>query len=212
MKETRHQLHANQAQNRPNCRLPPTSTNLKHTSISHNSHINTMEALWNLEDKWKLSTQEATIFFAGTAFLVVVVIGLCVATTYRKRYTKKVQDRGGVVEPKGSPGQWVRVKKGLVGSVQWSKGSKWDGNLSASRKEQPTPLLAKGGGEVGWPSHNAASPVWQRPILMGEKCEFPRFSGLILYDERGKPLDQGNATDVQEQVQPTVRATLRDLL
>ncbi|EFJ31457.1 hypothetical protein SELMODRAFT_408071 [Selaginella moellendorffii] len=27
--------------------------------------------------------------------------------------------------------------------------------------------------------------VWQRTILMGEKCEPPDFSGLILYDERG---------------------------
>lgn len=29
------------------------------------------------------------------------------------------------------------------------------------------------------------SPVWQRTILMGERCEPPAFSGLILYDERG---------------------------
>ncbi|KAI3675051.1 hypothetical protein L1987_84633 [Smallanthus sonchifolius] len=169
-----------------------------------------MEALWKLEDKCKLSTQEAIIFFAGTAFLVLAAVGLCVATTFRKRGAKNIQEGCGVVEPvaaKGSPG---RVKKGFTGSVQWSKASKWEGNLSASRKEQPTPLLARGGGEVGWPSHNAGSPVWQRPILMGEKCEFPRFSGLILYDERGKPLDQGNSADIQEQ--PTVRATLRDLL
>ncbi|KAI3809632.1 hypothetical protein L1987_19228 [Smallanthus sonchifolius] len=172
-----------------------------------------MEALWKLEDKCKLSTQEAVIFFAGTAFLVVAAVGLCAATTFRKRDAKNSQDGGGVVEPvaaKGSPGQWLRVKKGFTGSVQWSKASKWDGNLSASRKEQPTPLLARGDGEVEWPSHNAGSPVWHRPILMGEKCEFPRFSGLILYDERGKPLDQGNSADIQEQ--PTERATLRDLL
>ncbi|XP_076913509.1 uncharacterized protein LOC143572170 [Bidens hawaiensis] len=167
-----------------------------------------MEVLWNLEDKWNLSTQEAVIFCAATTTLVVVVIALCVTMTFRKRHAKNV-----VVEPvaaKGSQGQWLRVKKGLTGSVRWSKANKWDESLSASRKEQPTPLLARGGGEVRWPSHNAGSPVWQRPILMGEKCEFPRFSGLILYDERGKPLDQGNSADIQEQ--PNVRATLRDLL
>ncbi|XP_024966114.1 uncharacterized protein LOC112506338 [Cynara cardunculus var. scolymus] len=172
-----------------------------------------MEALWNLEDKWKLSTHKALIFFACIVFLVIVVLGLCAATALRKRATKTVQDRGGVVEPgvaKGSTGQWLRAKAALTGSVRWSKASKWDGSLSASRKEQPTPLLARGGGEVGWPSHNAVSPVWQRPILMGEKCELPRFSGLILYDERGKPLDQSHSADIQEQ--PTVRATLRDLL
>lgn len=29
------------------------------------------------------------------------------------------------------------------------------------------------------------SPMWQRSILMGERCEPPAFSGLILYDEHG---------------------------
>nr|XP_043622765.1 uncharacterized protein LOC122594364 [Erigeron canadensis] len=168
-----------------------------------------MEALWNLEDKWNFSTQKAVIFCACTAFLVVVIVGFCVTMALRKRARNDIEERGAVVEsgvPKG-----VRVKKGLTGSVRWSKASKWDGNLTASRKEQPTPLLARGGGEVGWPSHNALSPVWQRPILMGGKCEFPRFSGLILYDESGKPLDQGHSVvDIQEQ--STTGTTLRDLL
>lgn len=30
--------------------------------------------------------------------------------------------------------------------------------------------------------------VWQRRILMGMRCELPRFSGLILYDEQGRRL------------------------
>ncbi|KAI5062674.1 hypothetical protein GOP47_0023213 [Adiantum capillus-veneris] len=30
--------------------------------------------------------------------------------------------------------------------------------------------------------------VWQRAILMGERCKRPNFSGLILYDEKGNPL------------------------
>lgn len=29
------------------------------------------------------------------------------------------------------------------------------------------------------------SPVWQRTILMGERCEPPVFSGLVFYDECG---------------------------
>ncbi|KAI3509725.1 hypothetical protein L1887_25247 [Cichorium endivia] len=170
-----------------------------------------MEALWNLEDKWKLSTQEAILFFSCTIFLIVVVVGFCAATVWRRRATKKIQHGGNVVVEVGAAGHWVTVKKALTGSVRWSKASKWGGDLcvSGSRKEQPTPLLARGGGEVGWPSHNAGSPVWQRPILMGEKCELPRFSGLILYDQGGKPLDQPRS-NIQEQ--PTVRATLRDLL
>lgn len=34
------------------------------------------------------------------------------------------------------------------------------------------------------------SPVWQRAILMGERCKPPTFSGLILYDEQGNRLKE----------------------
>ncbi|KAK1353926.1 hypothetical protein POM88_052291 [Heracleum sosnowskyi] len=44
---------------------------------------------------------------------------------------------------------------------------------------------------IGWQRRrDFVLPVWQRPILMGEKCELPRFSGVILYDERGRPLEE----------------------
>jgi hypothetical protein len=38
----------------------------------------------------------------------------------------------------------------------------------------------------------AVQPLWQKRVLMGERCEMPRFSGLILYDERGFPLPSSN--------------------
>lgn len=93
------------------------------------------------------------------------------------------------LEPR--PGGCGSVKRALVGSVRWSNARKWEERGSSrSRKERATPLLVGRGkeGEVGWQSHNSVAPVWQRPILMGEKCELPRFSGLILYDERGTPV------------------------
>ncbi|KAI4339002.1 hypothetical protein MLD38_023992 [Melastoma candidum] len=31
--------------------------------------------------------------------------------------------------------------------------------------------------------------VWQRTILMGDKCQPLNFSGVIYYDEKGKQLD-----------------------
>ena len=73
---------------------------------------------------------------------------------------------------------------------------------SENRKEKAGPLLGRREreAEVGWPSHNSASPVWQRPILMGGKCELPRFSGLILYDESGRPVhpsDEGTTHKVR---------------
>lgn len=42
----------------------------------------------------------------------------------------------------------------------------------------------------GWktPMTPRRTPVWQRRILMGSRCELPRFSGVILYDEHGRPL------------------------
>lgn len=56
------------------------------------------------------------------------------------------------------------------------------------------PLLVSTGLDergIGWQGRgDLVSPVWQRPILMGEKCELPRFSGLILYDERGRPIEE----------------------
>lgn len=145
-----------------------------------------MDALWSLEDKWKLTTQQALILFVCTA---VAVIGLCMATILKKMAQRKEavdrdKDRGKWAEPSCD---WVSIKRMLMGSVRWSGANKWEEKAAAP----PLLGLKKGcEGVMGWQSHNSDSPVWQRPILMGEKCELPRFSGLILYDESGNPLDQ----------------------
>lgn len=92
-------------------------------------------------------------------------------------------------------GRCTVAVKVLLGSVRWScRRSKWEERWGGSQREAPTAVLVKrefaGDGGGGWQSHNSTSAVWQRPILMGEKCELPRFSGLILYDQRGIPLHQ----------------------
>ncbi|CAL9126268.1 unnamed protein product [Musa textilis] len=38
-------------------------------------------------------------------------------------------------------------------------------------------------------------PLWQKRILMGERCELPKFSGLILYDELGRPVRSSSSHD-----------------
>ncbi|KAJ0045822.1 hypothetical protein Pint_04843 [Pistacia integerrima] len=171
-----------------------------------------MDALWSLEDKWKLTTQEALLLFVCTA---ITVIGLCTATilktkAQRKEIADREDGRGKWAEPSCN---WVSIKRMLMGSVRWSGANKWE--------ERAPPLLGlKEGyeGSVGWQSHNSDSPVWQRPILMGEKCELPRFSGLILYDESGKPVDHSlketsPKPDIhQEKPVAVVRITLKDLL
>ncbi|XP_021288208.1 uncharacterized protein LOC110419467 [Herrania umbratica] len=184
-----------------------------------------MEALWDLEEKWKLTTQEAVLLLACAAS---AVVGLCAATVLKKKrkaQKKRMVDRDGVAdgavqakwcEPSCN---WVSAKRVLMGSVMWSGANRW-GERSFGWEERPPPLLGLEGYDscAGWRSHNSDSPVWQRPILMGEKCELPRFSGLILYDERGQLLDHSvkggsdQQDTLQEKTTAAVRTTLRDLL
>ncbi|CAN6278429.1 unnamed protein product [Urochloa humidicola] len=69
------------------------------------------------------------------------------------------------------------------------------------------------------------TPLWQRRILMGTRCELPRFSGLILYDEHGRPLKSSSQNRADHLIssaseyeskgkKKTIRTTttLRDLL
>ncbi|KAL3508808.1 hypothetical protein ACH5RR_028209 [Cinchona calisaya] len=191
-----------------------------------------MEALWNLEDKWKLSTQEAVAVFACTTFLV---IGLCLATFLKRRAKRKKvlihqepcnmndEAKWSDISDQKERKMGGFVKKMLMSSVRWSGVQKSEERrLSGSQRERATLLLVVRGerydeDHLGRASHNSTSAVWQRPILMGEKCELPRFSGLILYDERGRPIDphadDGITDDFQEKSSAAaVRTTLRDFL
>ncbi|XP_058210288.1 uncharacterized protein LOC131322812 [Rhododendron vialii] len=186
-----------------------------------------MDALWNLEDKWKITTQKAVFAFTCTAFLV---CGICIAAAIRRRARRRQlvsqepseEDQAEAtkrLEPQLlRPGSCGSIKRVLTGSVRWSNARKWgERGSSRSQRERASPLLVGRGREreVGWQSHNSIAPVWQRPILMGEKCELPRFSGLILYDERGRPVHSSGigTTDHHQEITTTVkRTTLRDLL
>ncbi|XVF04442.1 hypothetical protein REPUB_Repub05bG0083200 [Reevesia pubescens] len=183
-----------------------------------------MEALWSLEEKLKLTTQEAVLLFVCAAS---AVFGLCAATVLKKKIRKKqMVDRDPVADARVHA-KWcepscnrVSAKRVLMSSVMWSGANRW-GERRFGWEEMPPPLLGLEGydSSVGWRSHNSDSPVWQRPILMGEKCELPRFSGLILYDEKGQLLDRSieGSSDQENNLQekPTaavVRTTLKDLL
>lgn len=141
-----------------------------------------MEALWNLEDNWKISKRGAI------ALLVIctcsLVIGTCIIAALRRHVRRRTENQKPRVddstdidcsEPRAELGP---VKEVLTNSVRWSQ------------KEKPSPLLVSGDqlieADSGWENRGSASPVWKRPILMGEKCELPKFSGLILYDQRGQ--------------------------
>ena len=97
-----------------------------------------MEALWNLEEKWKLTTQEALLLFVCAASAVIVVcaasavIGVCAATVLKKKARKKrMADQDPVVdgpvhakwcEPSCN---WVSAKRVPMGSVMWSGANRW---------------------------------------------------------------------------------------
>ncbi|KAL8507753.1 hypothetical protein ACS0TY_018339 [Phlomoides rotata] len=149
------------------------------------------EALWSLEDKWKVSTHKAVALFACSSLLV---IGVCVAMAASR------WRRSGSVHQQPPPPRPM-VVKALMGSVRWSK---WEDQELRGKWD-----------DAGGQSRNSSSGVWQRPILMGEKCELPRFSGLIMYDHKGMPLHQyedGVGHKQQEMSPPVVTTTLRELL
>ncbi|KAJ3686095.1 hypothetical protein LUZ61_015259 [Rhynchospora tenuis] len=66
-------------------------------------------------------------------------------------------------------------------------------------------------GYGGMPS-TPVQPLWQRRILMGERCEMPRFSGLILYDERGFPLPSSSRARANREMRGVAKVALKDIL
>ena len=164
-----------------------------------------MEALGNFEDKLKLTTGKAILLLACATFALVV---LCILIILKRkaRQNKIVHQEAaldeddetnlaGCPEPRSG---WMSVKRAVqIGPTRWCRASKWEENSIGLQKGRKSSRvgLEKQGLEMEWQSHNSVSPVWQRPILMGEKCELPRFSGLILYDDEGKLLpDSKNET------------------
>ncbi|MED6111874.1 hypothetical protein PIB30_056359 [Stylosanthes scabra] len=165
-----------------------------------------MDALWDLEDKLKLSTRGAILLLACASFAVFCVCAVimliklmgCITNNNNKivheesavhenvsEMVKTTRTTKTTIRWTESHCGWVSVKRVLMGSMLWSRASKLEENMRQRQRLRGSPLL---GLESGWQSNNSASAVWQRPILKGEKCELPSFSGLILYDEKGRLL------------------------
>ncbi|MQL87704.1 hypothetical protein Taro_020243 [Colocasia esculenta] len=150
------------------------------------------------------------------AFLFAVAVGLCASAVLKR----KCVDREGRAAEGRPPAGCASLKQALLGTVRWSSSRKlgeWD---SGRWEGLDLPARAEGGWdslvETAAAAAGPLSPLWQRRILMGERCELPRFSGLILYDERGFPLHAntaraGQPSDQQDKSAMVV-TTLRDLL
>lgn len=74
------------------------------------------------------------------------------------------------------------VTAGMRSTSTVSRGATADGKkaVAAAAEGCRTPMTPR------------RTPVWQRRILMGTRCELPRFSGVILYDEHGRPLQSSS--------------------
>ncbi|KAI9083547.1 hypothetical protein K1719_034489 [Acacia pycnantha] len=179
------------------------------------------EALWDLEDKLKISNQGALLILASACFAIAAICTFLVVLKMKARKNRNriahqegdIGDDGeaetSTMKCSGAGCSWISEKHVLMGSVLWSRACKWKENVAQR----------DGGVEIGRQSHNSVSAVWQRPILRGEKCELPRFSGLILYDDKGRLLRHSheqethcNASLNQDNEIVTVRTTLGDLL
>ncbi|ERN04362.1 hypothetical protein AMTR_s00147p00067470 [Amborella trichopoda] len=81
-----------------------------------------------------------------------------------------------------------------------------------SNKTLPLLTKKKGNEEIGDQIHHETETeteteteegLWQRKILMGEKCEPPDFSGVIYYDHMGNQLSQFPPKSPRREFSPT---------
>ncbi|KAJ6770178.1 F2P16.13 PROTEIN-RELATED [Salix purpurea] len=176
-------------------------------SLAFKTFLRFVDDNWLSLQRYKMSTQ---------SWDASAVIGLCAAIMLKRQAQRKhravSQDPGtdsSARWPEPEPGStnWITIRRVLMESMRWSEANKWEegsgGSGSASGRGMLPPSVLgfeRCESSMGWQSHNSLSAVWQRPILMGEKCELPRYSGLILYDERGRLLDHSLTSSRKENI------------
>ncbi|KAH7432079.1 hypothetical protein KP509_07G007100 [Ceratopteris richardii] len=122
----------------------------------------------------------AGVFLGMCCALMVALGGCSFCDVYRKRVGDKASSSDGDTSPGGKQTFFLATKK--FASAKFS-GSSEQGKAEAEN-EQLRSGLASDHQQPGKMSPH----VWQRAILMGERCQRPTFSGLVLYDEKGNPL------------------------
>lgn len=138
-----------------------------------------MDLLKKAEEKWKEVTVGEALLLLLCVVLVVIIVGCCAAVLLRKR---KWKTQGGAAE------EVVDVVSGRTGPGSEELRGSWGWS---GRSKMSAAMVGEGG--EGWSGRKTGSPMlamWQRRILMGERCKLPKFSGVILYDEGGHPLQQ----------------------
>jgi len=115
---------------------------------------------------------------------VVFLVALCARSVVGSRREIKGSSPG---DTRGSWRRWGTVRKKVMKAIKGGGGFKLrmvkddPGEVSFLREDSVAVAV-----EEGAPS--ATPPVWKKKIMMGERCQLPKFSGLILYDEQGNAL------------------------
>ncbi|KAJ7525516.1 hypothetical protein O6H91_17G054300 [Diphasiastrum complanatum] len=149
---------------------------------------------------------------------ILMILGLCARDSSISIETNKVTNRESDGDESPSSGSANCKSQKTAASRLQSSGSKLlsliksrsthnDRKLSNScdqLRELEEAYSNQGQEEACW-----SGPLWRRTILMGEKCEPPEFSGLILYDNNGNripefPAKLSKAASNPEMMQVTV--------
>lgn len=109
----------------------------------------------------------------GLFVSVSLLVGLCAkhAKQIPRKYNSKTSNPNTAKAPLPSPKQLIAniSHKAMSPLVHGKKSAKSDGGVGGNDEE---------------------SGVWQKAILMGEKCQPPEFSGVIYYDYDGNRIPE----------------------
>lgn len=132
--------------------------------------------------------EQRTTWFALTTAAgfcaVVFLVALCARSVVGSRREVKGSNPA---DTRVSWRRWGAVRKKVMKAMKGGGGFKL-----TMVKDDPgeVSFLSEGAAvvtvEEGAPS--STPPVWKKKIMMGERCQLPKFSGLILYDEQGNAL------------------------
>lgn len=113
----------------------------------------------------------------GLFLSVSALVALCAKHAPRRLPTKyAAQTQTQPSDPKMAPRSPLRSPKELIGSIPFTHRKK-SGDNSGTRAGKAEEGFGEGG-------------LWQKSILMGEKCQPPEFSGVIYYDPFGNQISE----------------------
>ena len=134
-------------------------------------------------------------------FAASLVFGLCASAVICRSCTctaKEDEENPSEEKNNEQPKRLGGLSQKIVESLRWGRSGKIGESSLLQSSLEGEGGESEGDGREGDGEElrvQSSSPVWQRRILMGERCEFPRFSGLILYDEKGAPLGGGISSE-----------------